>query len=107
MLAKVVELLPAIKGHVKHVSLGSPLSNNFFLGTRWGEAYGLEHSVRRFNAPFLRPSTGVNGLYLTGQDTLTDGVAGAAIAGVVTASVIDVRVPLANAGMLATLAATA
>ena len=106
MLAKVLELLPAIKGRVKHVALGSPLSSNYFLGTAWGEAYGLEHTTKRFNAPYLRPTTPVPGLYLTGQDTFTDGVAGGAIAGVLTASAIDLRVPLAHLGMFATMAAT-
>ena len=107
MLAKVVELLPEIQGHVKHVTLGSPLSNNFYLGTSWGEAYGLEHTAKRFNAPYLRQTTPIPGLYLSGQDTMTDGVAGAAIAAVLTASQVDVRVPLANLGLFATMAATA
>jgi all-trans-retinol 13,14-reductase len=107
MLEKVLELLPAIKGHISHVTLGTPLSNNFFLGTKWGEAYGLEHTAKRFDAPYLRPATQIPGLYLTGQDTMTDGVAGAAIAGLLTASAIDVRVPLRNLGIFATMAVTA
>ena len=106
MLEKVLEQLPGIDGYVQHVTLGSPLSSNYFLGTRHGESYGLEHTAKRFNASFLRPTTPVPGLYLTGQDTAVDGVAGAAIAGVLTASVIDVRVPLANVGLFATMAAT-
>ena len=47
------------------------------------------------------------GLYLSGQDTMTDGVAGAAIAGVLTACKIDARVALSNMGLFATMAATA
>ena len=103
LLASTLAQLPAVAPHVKHVTLGSPLSSNFFLGTAWGEAYGLEHSARRFDAPGLRASTPIPGLLLTGQDTFTDGVAGGALSALITASVIDPRVPLKNAGMLAAL----
>ena len=109
MLAEVLgQLPPAVAAAVRHVSLGTPLSNNTFLGTSWGEAYGLEHSARRFNQPFLRPSTPVGGLLLTGQDVLTDGVAGGALAAFLTASALDpLRVPRMLSGVLATMAATA
>jgi phytoene dehydrogenase-like protein len=70
-------------------------------------ADGLEHSTRRFSAEFLRPTTPVPGLYLTGQDTFTDGVAGGALAGLVTASVIDPRTVLRNVDTLVHLARTA
>ena len=105
MLEEVLVQLPDIRPHVKHVTLGSPLSNNFFLGTSWGEAYGLEHSARRFEATYLRPTTAIPGLYLTGQDTFTDGVAGGALSALVTASVVDPRVALSNAGSLVALGA--
>ena len=108
MLAKVLDELPSgLEKHVKHVTLGSPLSSNFFLGTAWGEAYGLEHSARRFSLSFLRPSTPVPNLLLTGQDVAVDGVAGAAIAAFLTASVIDLRVPLANLPVLVAMATNA
>lgn len=107
MLAAVKEQVPGLAGRVKHVSLGSPLSSNFFLGTAWGEAYGLDHTAGRFDASFLRPRTPIAGLYLTGQDVMTDGVAGGALAAVMTASSIDLRVPVQNAGMLLAVAAAA
>ena len=105
MLAALLEQMPAIAPYVAYSSLGSPLSSNFFLGTHWGESYGLEHSARRFNQPCLRPRSPLTNLYLTGQDLFTDGVAGGAISAFVTASCIDPRVPLMNAGCLAALMA--
>ena len=106
MLELVVRMLPGIEPHIKHVAFGSPLSGNYYLGSQYGESYGLEHTSKRFNATFLRPTTPIPGLFLTGQDIATDGVAGAAIAGFLTASVIDVRVALSNVGMVATMAST-
>lgn len=108
MLARVLdELPPGLARHVRHVTLGSPLSSNFFLGTAWGEAYGLEHSARRFSLPFLRPSTPIPNLLLTGQDVALDGVAGAAVAAFLTASIVDLRVPLTNLTVLAAMAMNA
>ena len=84
---------------------GTPLSNNFFLGTHWGEAYGLAHTIERFEQTWLRPTTPIPGLMLTGQDVIVDGVAGGAIAGFATACCIDPLVALQNIGPLATLVA--
>ena len=48
MLALVLSQLPAAcRERVAYVDLGTPLSNNFFLGTAYGEAYGIEHSIER------------------------------------------------------------
>ncbi len=53
--------------------------------------YGLEHSVTRFTACewFLNFKTPVRGLYLSGQDSLCDGIAGALAGGVLAAISID------------------
>ena len=107
LLAKLLEQIPALAPHIAYSSLGTPLSNNFYLGTAWGEAYGLEHSARRFNQASLRPKTPIPNLYLTGQDICTDGVAGAAISAFLTASTIDWKVLVQNAGTLAAVAMTA
>ena len=104
MLAALLSQLPALEQHVDYVSLGSPLSSNYFLGTAWGEAYGLEHSAKRFNQSWLRPKTPIKNLFLTGQDVVCDGVAGGAISAFFTASCIDPLVPLQNAGHLAAVA---
>ena len=53
-----------------------------------GELYGIDHTPSRFRQKWLKPKTEIEGLYLTGQDILTAGVAGALSAGALTASVI-------------------
>jgi all-trans-retinol 13,14-reductase len=54
-----------------------------------GEIYGLHHDPNRFDQTFLRPQTPIKNLYLTGQDILTAGVAGALMAGVLTIKAIN------------------
>lgn len=56
------------------------------------QVYGLSHNCHRFNEQFdwlLRPQQPIQGLYMTGQDIFTDGVAGALMSGVVTAVALD------------------
>ena len=51
---------------------------------RRGEVYGLRATPARFQVRSLRPKT--PNLYLTGQDVVTLGVAGAMLGGLATAS---------------------
>ncbi len=60
------------------------MTNNYYLHQLRGEVYGLDHNRDRFRpwtVARLRPRTDVNGLFLTGQDTMTAGVVGAMFAG--------------------------
>lgn len=54
------------------ISSGTPLTNNFYIGSNAGEIYGLAHTTTRFNGQFewlLRPrQEAIPGLYLSGQD---------------------------------------
>ncbi|MFN3404661.1 MAG: phytoene desaturase family protein [Cytophagaceae bacterium] len=81
MLAKLYELYPQIKGHVKVTEVSSPISTKHFMNYEEGEIYGLEHSPERFGLSSLRPVTPIKGLYLVGQDVVTVGVAGAMASG--------------------------
>lgn len=82
---------PQLEGKVDHAELSTPLSTRQFVNYEAGEIYGLAHSPERFADRGLRPSTRVKGLYLTGQDVTTCGVAGALMSGVVTVSAIRRR----------------
>ena len=53
-----------------------------------GELYGIDHNPERYRQRFLQPRTPIKNLFLTGQDIVTCGVAGALFAGFITASVI-------------------
>lgn len=54
------------------IASGTPLTNNFYIGSNAGEIYGLAHTTTRFNGSYewlLRPrQESVPGLFLSGQD---------------------------------------
>jgi all-trans-retinol 13,14-reductase len=85
MLASVVPLDAA-----EHVEVSTPLSTAHFAAHRSGEVYGLAPTPARFRQG-PAPHTDVEGLFLTGQDVWSCGVAGAASAGLLTASAITQR----------------
>jgi all-trans-retinol 13,14-reductase len=88
MLAKLYELFPQIKGHIVCTEVSTPLSTKHFTNYSRGEIYGLEHSPERFKVESLRPKTSIQGLYLTGQDVVTVGIAGAMASGLLCAIAI-------------------
>ena len=53
-----------------------------------GELYGIDHDSERYHQRFLQPKTPIKNFYLTGQDIVSAGVAGALFAGFLTASAI-------------------
>ena len=82
---------PSVAGAIDIAELSTPLSTRHFVGHPHGEIYGLSHTSARFAARHLRPQTVIPGLYLTGVDICTAGVGGAALGGVLTASVLTRR----------------
>ncbi|MEW6429997.1 MAG: NAD(P)/FAD-dependent oxidoreductase [Myxococcota bacterium] len=79
--------LPQLKGREAHVELSTPLSTAHFSGHPKGELYGLDHTPARYALP-LRARTPVEGLFLTGADLATCGVAGAVLGGLITSASI-------------------
>ena len=69
LLARLYQVYPLVRGHCVFTDLGTPLSNNFYLGVNHGEVYGLTHSTERCwkYADDLSCETDIPGLYLTGQ----------------------------------------
>jgi all-trans-retinol 13,14-reductase len=88
MLERLYEHQPQLRGKVDFYELSTPLTTQHFCNYATGELYGLDHTPERFRQRFLRPATPIAGLYLTGQDVVTCGVAGALFGGVLTASVL-------------------
>jgi phytoene dehydrogenase-like protein len=101
MLEGLYAQVPQLRGQVAFQEISTPLSTAHFAGYARGELYGLEHTPARFQQGFLKPATPIPGLYLTGQDVVTCGVAGAMLGGVLTATAL-LRGPL-----MARLAASA
>jgi all-trans-retinol 13,14-reductase len=84
--AELVRQVPAVEGHVEHAELSTPLSTRHFMNYERGEIYGLSSTPARYLLRGLGARTPVRGLYLTGQDVASLGVAGALFGGVVSAS---------------------
>jgi len=70
---------PNLRDRIEYKKIGSPLSSAHYLGKEQGESYGLSFPVERYTKSheFLRPETSIFALWLTGQDVLTSGWAGA------------------------------
>lgn len=85
MLDELYKKLPQLKGKIDYYEVSTPLTTEFFCYYDQGEIYGLEHDPSRFKQSWLQPKSKIPGLWLTGQDILSCGVAGAMIAGLLTA----------------------
>jgi all-trans-retinol 13,14-reductase len=92
MLAFFANKFPALAPLVVCCVFGTPLATAKFTAHEKGGFYGLETTPRRIMSDALRPRTPVPGLYLTGQDVLTPGIAGSLFSGMLTAAAIDPRV---------------
>jgi all-trans-retinol 13,14-reductase len=88
MLRRLEQQLPGLSEQIDVAELSTPLSTRHFANYERGEIYGLEHSPGRFAERALRPRTPIRGLFLTGQDVATCGIAGALASGYLTASAI-------------------
>ncbi|MDP5210342.1 NAD(P)/FAD-dependent oxidoreductase [Microbulbifer sp. 2205BS26-8] len=85
LLERLFEHFPHLRGQIDYYELSTPLSSEYFCFYPRGEIYGLDHDPGRFEQRWLRPKTRLKGLYLTGQDVMSCGVAGAMISGTLTA----------------------
>ena len=91
MWEQACTLFPQLRDKEEYFDIGSPVTNNYYLGTPRGEIYGIDHNKDRFCAETvmaLRPETPISGLYLTGQDVLNGGFGGAMFGGLFSASAI-------------------
>jgi all-trans-retinol 13,14-reductase len=79
---------PATRGNVEIAELSTPLSTRNFAAHPHGEIYGLQHTPARFEQRWLRPRTPIKGLYLTGADTVSAGVVGALMGGMICSSAV-------------------
>lgn len=86
LLETLYRFQPQLREHLDFCELGTPLSTEWFQWNEQGEIYGIEHTVQRFDQHWIHSQTPIKGLYLTGADTVTAGVGGALMAGVLTAS---------------------
>ncbi|MDH3416966.1 MAG: FAD-dependent oxidoreductase, partial [Gammaproteobacteria bacterium] len=88
LMRHLYDKLPQLEGKVDYFEVSTPLSTNWFAAYQHGELYGLDHTPERLQQDWLGPRTRIPGLWLTGQDTLTCGVTGAMMAGMLTTMAI-------------------
>jgi len=84
LMRHLYDKLPQLEGKVDYYEVSTPLSTEWFSAYQRGELYGLDHTPERLQQDWLGPRTKIPGLWLTGQDTLTCGVTGAMMAGMLT-----------------------
>jgi all-trans-retinol 13,14-reductase len=92
MMAFFEEKFPALAPLVVYRELGTPLATAAFTGHEKGGFYGVETTPRRILSEALAARTPVPGLFLTGQDVMIPGIAGALAGGMLGAAAIDPRV---------------
>ena len=92
MLQCFAEKFPALAPLVVYHELGTPLATASFTGHEKGGFYGVETSPRRLLSDALNARTPVPGLFLSGQDVMSPGIAGALAGGMFGAAAIDPRV---------------
>ncbi|MBT8217720.1 MAG: NAD(P)/FAD-dependent oxidoreductase [Acidimicrobiia bacterium] len=78
-------LYPALAPHIEHAELSTPVSTHHFTSAPAGSIYGLATEPDRFSDETLLPEAAISGLYLSGADVGTPGVAGALMGGVLAA----------------------
>lgn len=88
LLSFVDRHVPGLRDLVEYQELSTPLSNEHFTAHPQGTIYGLACTPDRFRRDWLGVRTPVEGLYLTGADASSPGVAGALMGGVMASAAI-------------------
>ena len=91
LLGVLYDAAPKTKGKVVRWDVGTPLTSKQYLGSHKGVSYGLACNPGRFSKPWLKVDTPVLGLKLSGQDVLSNGIYGALMSGLLTASIVSVK----------------
>lgn len=92
MMALFADEFPALAPLVTYRELGTPLATASFTRHEKGGIYGVETTPRRMLSDAFNARTPVPGLFLTGQDVMTPGIAGALSGGMLGAAAVEPRV---------------
>jgi ferredoxin-NADP reductase len=104
LLERIEAHLPGFRSLVAIAELATPLTFTSFQHSPEGAFYGLACTPERLLSPLTSVTTPIPGLFLSGQDTATPGIMGAAIGGILAASA---ALPLSARGrMLRTFSLT-
>jgi all-trans-retinol 13,14-reductase len=92
LMAIFEDKFPALVPFVVYRELGTPLATASITGHDKGGFYGIETTPRRMLSSALNARTPIPGLFLTGQDVMMPGIAGALWGGLLGAAAVDPRV---------------
>ncbi|XP_075033342.1 all-trans-retinol 13,14-reductase-like [Mixophyes fleayi] len=91
MVEKAIQEFPQLADKIEYKEAATPVSNEYYLRAPQGSMYGAEQNCSRYQCEIIsrmRSRTSVPGLYLTGQDVFSSGVAGAVHGGLLCASAV-------------------
>ncbi|NTV47045.1 MAG: NAD(P)/FAD-dependent oxidoreductase [Chlorobiales bacterium] len=89
ILCFIEEHYPGFKALVDYCEVSTPLTVESFTGHLNGSIYGIPATPTRFKLPWLRVTTPIKNLYLTGADVSSLGIIGGMMGGVATAGYLQ------------------
>jgi all-trans-retinol 13,14-reductase len=85
-LRSAEKIIPGIRDHVRFLEVGTPITNDFYCQTNHGAVYGTAKTPWQMG-PFAFDQRGrVGGLHFCGASTLSHGVAGSSVSGLMVAT---------------------
>jgi all-trans-retinol 13,14-reductase len=92
MLDAAEQVIPGLRRNLKFLEIGTPLTNDFFCETHQGAAYGTAKTPGQLGPLSFSQRGPVPGLHLCGASTLSHGIAGASMSGLMAAQhVLDLN----------------
>ncbi len=92
MLDAAESIIPGFRQHVVFRELGTPLTNAHYVNGYRGNIYGIDKTVAQTGQGSFAAETEIDGLYLCGASTLSHGVQGVVVSGLIAAAkVLDCR----------------
>ena len=88
MIAAAEEVIPGLSKAIRFRSVGSPVTNDHYCATPRGAAYGTAKTPWQVGPFSFSIKTSVDGLYSCGASTISHGVAGASMSGLMAAQAV-------------------
>jgi all-trans-retinol 13,14-reductase len=88
MLTAAEQIIPSLRRHLVFVELGTPLTNDHYCATRRGAVYGTAKGPWQVGPFSFSTQSPIENLLLCGASTLSHGVGGAAISGLLAAKAV-------------------
>jgi len=87
-LNSLEKVIPGVRSHIVHKTLGTPMTNEYYINSTRGNVYGTEKSLKYIGPFAYKSKSEIENLYMCGASIVSHGVAGAGYSGVQTAASI-------------------